>query len=295
MDRSLRLALGSFGVSIAVLMVKYAAYQVTGSVALFSDALESIINVVTALAVIISVRIASRPPDEEHPYGHHKAEYLSAVLVGTLIIAAAVAILHEAYKGFVSPQPIDAPWTGILISSLATLFNLGWATHLIRQGRVHRSAALVADGRHLMADVVTSIGVALGVIGVIFTGIIRLDAAVAALVAIHVLWSGWGVLRESASGLLDEAAPAGELAAIRETISLNAENAIEAHALRTRHAGKATFIDFHLVVAGTMSVGTAHEICDRIEDALKERIPGAIVAIHVEPERKAKHKGIVVV
>jgi len=295
MERSLKIALGSFVISLVVLAIKYAAYWITGSVALLSDALESIINVVSALAVIVSVKIASQPPDEEHPYGHHKAEYLSAVLVGALIVAAALAIMHEAYYGFLAPKPIDAAWIGIGVSSFATIINVVWANLLIRQGRIQRSASLVADGKHLMADVVTSLGVVVGVVLVVWTGITQLDAAVAALVAVHVLWSGWGVLKESASGLLDEAAPPEELAHIREIISLNADDAIEAHALRTRHAGKVTFIDFHLVVSAAMTVGRSHDICDRIEEALREAISGAIVTIHVEPEHKAKHKGIVVV
>ena len=295
MERSLKIALGSFAVSLAVLAIKYLAYWVTGSVALLSDALESIINVVSALAVIVSVKIASQPPDDEHPYGHHKAEYLSAVLVGSLIVAAALAIMNEAYSGFLHPKQIDAAWTGLAVSSVATLINIGWAGLLIRQGRIYRSASLVADGKHLMADVVTSIGVVLGVVLVILTGIAQLDSAISALVAIHVLWSGWGVLKESASSLLDEAAPAEELAQIKEIISLNAEDAIEAHALRTRHAGKVTFIDFHLVVSAEMTVGRSHDICDKIEEALRDTISGAIITIHVEPEYKAKHKGIVVV
>lgn len=295
MDRSLKIALGSLAVSLSVLAIKYAAYWMTGSVALFSDALESIINVVTALAVIVAVKIASRPPDEQHPYGHHKAEYLSAVVVGAMIVGAAVAILHEAYNGFLVPKVIEAPMTGIAVSGVATLMNIGWSYVLIRQGRLYRSASLVADGKHLLADVVTSVGVLVGVVLVVFTGIVVLDAGIAALVALHVLWSGWGVIRESASGLLDEAAPAEEIALIKSTISQNATDAIEAHALRTRHAGVATFIDFHLVVSAEMTVGIAHGICDRVEAALKKAIEGAIVNIHVEPENKAKHTGIVVI
>lgn len=203
--------------------------------------------------------------------------------------------MHEAYSGLLAPKPIDAAWTGLAVSSAATVINIVWAGILIRQGRANKSASLVADGKHLMADVVTSIGVVVGVVLVVLTGIVQLDAAIAALVAVHVLWSGWGVLKESASGLMDQAAPPEELALIREIISVNATNAIEAHALRTRHAGRATFIDFHLVVSSKMSVGDAHEICDRIEDALRAAMSDVIVAIHVEPEGKAKHKGIVVI
>jgi cation diffusion facilitator family transporter len=292
---SLRIALGSFGVSIIVLAIKYTAYWLTGSVALYSDALESIINVATAVAAIIAIRIAGRPPDAQHPYGHHKAEYLSAVVVGTMIIVAALVILREAYLGFLAPKAIDAPFTGLAVSTVATVLNAVWSGVLIRQGRKHRSAALVADGKHLLADVVTSLGVVVGVVLVVFTKIDVLDAAIAALVALHVLWSGWEVIRESTGGLLDEAAPADELERIRELISVNAGDALEAHALRTRQAGKATFIDFHLVVPGTMSVAKAHEICDRIEAALKSVLEGAIVTIHVEPDHKAKHAGILVI
>ncbi|WFS03033.1 cation diffusion facilitator family transporter [Rhizobium tumorigenes] len=295
MDRSLKIALGSFVVSIVVLAIKYAAFWITGSVALFSDALESIINVVTAMAVIFAIKAAAVPPDEQHPYGHHKAEYLSAVVVGTMIVGAAIAILNEAYHGFIAPKPIDAPWTGMIVSTAATILNIGWSYVLINQGKLHRSASLVADGKHLMADVVTSLGVLIGVALVIFTGIIQLDAIIAALVALHVLWSGWGVIRESASGLLDEAAPPEELALIRGVISANASDALEAHALRTRHAGRVTFIDFHLVVPTAMTVGDAHTICDRIEAALKQAVAGAITTIHVEPEDKAKHTGVIVI
>jgi cation diffusion facilitator family transporter len=293
MDRSLKIALGSFGISLLVLAIKSAAYLITGSVALYSDALESIINVATAVAVIAAIWIAARPPDAEHPYGHHKAEYLSAVVVGVLIVGAALAILHEAYTGFLSPKPIEAAWTGLAVSTVATVLNVIWSATLIRQGRLHRSPSLVADGKHLMADVVTSAGVLVGVILVVMTGVLVLDAAIAALVALHVLWSGWGVIRESTSGLMDETAPPEQLERIREVITGNLGDAIEAHALRTRHAGNATFIDFHLVVPTRMGVGSAHEICDRIEAALGEAVEGATTTIHVEPEGKAKHRGIV--
>ncbi|MBY0252551.1 MAG: cation diffusion facilitator family transporter [Methylobacterium organophilum] len=295
MTLALKIALGSLGVSLVVLAIKYGAYLLTGSVALYSDALESIINVVTAAAAIVAIRVAARPPDAEHPYGHHKAEYLSAVVVGVMIVVAALAILREAYFAFLEPKPIESAFTGLAVSTVATVFNAVWSFVLIRQGRKHRSAALVADGKHLLADVVTSLGVVVGVVSVVVTGVAVLDAVVAALVALHVLWSGWQVIRESTSGLLDEAASVGDLARIKAVISQNAADAIEAHALRTRQAGTATFIDFHLVVPTAMSVGQSHAICDRIEAALKEAVEGAIVTIHVEPEEKAKHKGLLVV
>jgi cation diffusion facilitator family transporter len=289
-----QIALGSLGVSLVVVAIKYYAFWLTGSIALYSDALESIINVATALAAIVAIRYAAMPPDDEHPYGHYKAEYISAVGVGALIIVAALAILHEAYGAFLEPKTIEAPAAGLAVSTGATVLNALWSRFLSQQGKAHRSAALKADGKHLMADVVTSLGVLVGVGLVVATGIERLDPALAALVALHVLWSGWEVVRHNASALLDEAAPADELARIREIIAVSAKGSIEAHALRTRHAGKATFIDFHLVVSSAMTVGEAHEICDRIEGALKAELRGAFVNIHVEPEGKAKHEGILV-
>ncbi len=294
MNRTAQIAFGSLGISIVVLAIKFAAYAITGSIALHSDAIESIINVATAAAVLIAIRISAQPPDAEHPYGHHKAEYLSAVVVGVMIVIAALAILREAYFGFLAPKMVAAPWEGLAVSSVATVLNLFWSSVLIREGRAHRSASLVADGKHLLADVVTSAGVVVGVVLVVATGFAVLDAGIAALVALHVLWSGWGVIKESTSGLMDETAPPADLARIREVISLNAGQAIEAHALRTRLAGKVTFIDFHLVVPTTMSVGVAHDICDRIEAALRDALQGATTTIHIEPEAKAKHKGIVV-
>ncbi len=291
MHVSLRIAVGSLAVSAAVLAIKFGAYLLTGSVALYSDALESIINVVTAAAAIVAIRSAAHPPDAEHPYGHDKAEYLSAVVVGALIIVAGLAILWEAYGAILAPKPIDAPWTGVAVNSVATVINAAWSGVLLRQGRKHRSAALVADGRHLLADVVTSLGVVVGVVLVVLTRIDVLDAAIAVLVALHVLRSGWGVIRENGSGLLDESVPADELARIREVISLNVGDAIEIHDLRTRHAGRTIFIDFHLVVPGRMSVERSHEICDRLEAALQTAFEGAVVMIHVEPEHEAKRAG----
>jgi cation diffusion facilitator family transporter len=291
---SLRIATGSLAVSVAVLAIKFGAYLLTGSVALYSDALESIINVLTAAAAIVAIRSAARPPDAEHPYGHDKAEYLSAIMVGAMIVVASLAILWEAYGAFVAPSRIDAPWTGVAVNSVATVINAVWSGVLLRQGRKHRSAALVADGRHLLADVVTSLGVVIGVALVVLTGIDVLDPAIAVLVALHVLRSGWDVIRANASGLLDESVPAEELARIREVISHNAGEAIEIHDLRTRHAGRTIFIDFHLVVPGSMSVERSHEICDRLEAALQKSFEGAVVMIHVEPEHEAKQASAIV-
>lgn len=284
----------NIAVGVAVLALKYLAYHLTGSVALLSDAIESIVNVLTAIAALIAIRFAAQPADKDHPYGHHKAEYVSAVVEGVLIVIAALAILRAAWDAYQIPRMIEAPWLGLAVNGAATVINLAWAMVLIRQGRRHRSPALAADGRHLMTDVVSSVGVLAGLVIAVYSGIRILDPLLAVAVALNILWAGWKLMKESAGGLLDEALPEETLARIRAAISENADGAIEAHDLRTRHAGPMTFVEFHLVVKGSMSVTDAHEICDRLERAIKAEVHDALISIHVEPDDKAKHSGIVV-
>lgn len=292
MDRTQKAALASALIGAVVTALKFAAYALTGSLALYSDALESIINVVAAGFAFAALRVAARPADAEHPFGHHKAEFFSAVIEGALIIVAALLILREAIHGILEPKPLDAPLIGLAVNALATAINLAWATALLGRGKAWSSPALVADARHVMADVVTSGGVLLGVTVVMMTGVAVLDPIIAGLVALNILWSGWGMVRESVSGLMDEAAPAEMVAKIRRLISDHGEGALEAHDVRTRHAGQATFIDFHLVVPGAMTVEDSHAICDRLETALETTIPGAVVTIHVEPGEEAKARGL---
>jgi len=293
MRRVVRLALLGVFIGIVVLGLKYAAYLVTGSVALYSDALESIINVATALAAFFAVRLSAVPPDANHPYGHDKAEYLSAVLEGALIVVAALAIMRKAYLGYLEPSPLNAPAAGLALNALASAINGVWCWVLFRYGKRNRSPALLADARHLLTDLFTSAGVLAGVAVVALTGLLVLDSVIAILVAIYILWSGWGLVRQSIGGLMDEAVPEETLGDIKRAISSTADGAIEAHDLRTRHAGRMTFIEFHLVVPGAMSVAESHAICDRIEAAVKEAVPDATVTIHVEPEHKAKHPGAI--
>jgi cation diffusion facilitator family transporter len=293
-SRAVRIAAGSVAVACAVLALKLGAWWVTGSVALLADALESVVNVAAAGAALVAVRLAALPPDANHPYGHTKAEYLSAVLEGALIIVAAILILNEAWGAFLAPRPPEAPALGLAVSAVATAANAAWCAVLFRRGRAARSPALLADARHLLADVVTSVGVLVGVALVVLTGILWLDAVIAALTAVNILWSGSTLMRQSMAGLMDEAVAPDLLARIRRAVSVHAEGAIEAHDLRSRHAGSITFIEFHLVVPGDMRVVEAHDICDRIEAALKAEIDGAVITIHVEPEGKAKHHGVLV-
>lgn len=290
------LALWSIVVAFAVLGLKLLAWVITGSVALYSDALESIVNVIASAAAFWAIRISHKPADQDHPFGHHKAEYLSAVLEGVLIVVAAMLILNEVWRTWQNPAPLEQPWTGLAVNGLATLLNAVWAWILISIGRSARSPALVADGKHIMTDVVTSVGVFVGLVGAVFTGWHVLDPALAVIVALNILWQGWHVIGSSMSGLMDRAVDMDEHIRIRDIISANSKGALEVHDLRTRIAGRATFIEFHMVVDADMSVGESHIICDRIEDALKAEIPSVRITIHVEPDDEAKlPKGTVAV
>jgi cation diffusion facilitator family transporter len=291
----LRIALVSILVSLIVLGLKVLAYQVTGSVALYSDALESVINVVTALTAAAALWFSNQPADQNHPYGHGKAEYLSAVLVGVLIALAAISIFHSAFYGFFYPRQMDAPFEGLAISMVATLINVVWAFVLIGVGRRAKSIALAADGKHILTDVITSVGVFFGLVGSVVFNLPILDPIFAALVALNIVWMGVMLMRESVGGLMDEAVPAVRLTEIKAIIAKEAEGAIEAHDIRTRQAGRIAFVEFHLVVPGAMSVSDAHDICDRIERAVEDGVEGTVVTIHVEPDNKAKHQGIVIV
>ncbi|MDP0928755.1 cation diffusion facilitator family transporter [Paracoccus onubensis] len=294
MGKTLQIAMGSIAVGIVVLCMKLLAWWLTGSVALLSDALESTVNVATAIAALIAIRVAARPADAGHPYGHHKAEFFSAVLEGVMIIVAALLIMREAWLGFLDPPVLDAPVMGIAINAAAALVNAYWAHILVNRGTQLGSPALIADGKHLWTDVVTSAAVLSGVILAVATGWTLLDPLLAGLVGLNILWTGWKLTAASLSSLMDEAVPDDTLEDIQRIISDRASGAIEAHDLRTRHAGQVTFIDFHLVVDGQTTVDEAHRICDKIEQSLNARLPKAQITIHVEPEHKAKHSGVLI-
>jgi len=291
---ALKLAVGSLLLGCLVLGLKVIAWWITGSVALLSDALESTVNLATAAAALVAIRVAAIPPDANHPFGHHKAEFFSAVLEGVMIILAAVFIAREAYMGFLNPRPLTAPVEGLVINAGATVLNGVWAFVLLREGKRLKSPALVADGKHLWTDVLTSAGVAAGILLALATGWWVLDPLMATLVAVNILWSGSRLMKDSLSGLMDEAVPDETLDRIHDVISTQATGAVEAHDVRTRHAGPATFVEFHLVVPGEMTVHDAHEICDRVEAAIIAEVPDTHVTIHVEPEHKSKDSGIAI-
>jgi len=287
-QRVRQLAAWSIVIAFGVMALKFVAWRMTGSVALYSDALESIVNVIAAGAAFWAITVSHRPADSGHQYGHHKAEYFSAVLEGVLIVVAALLILVEVWRAWQAPTMLDTPWRGLAVNGFAAAINAVWATLLIRAGRASKSPALVADGNHIMTDVVTSVGVIAGLVAAVITGWGFLDPLLAMLVALNILWQGWKVIGASLDGLMDRAVDPEEHIHIRDIISAASEGAIEVHDLKTRIAGRATFIEFHLVVDAQMTVARSHVICDRIEAALKAEIPSVRITIHVEPDDEAK-------
>lgn len=285
----LRLAFWGIPLSLGVMGLKMLAWWVTGSVALLSDGLESIVNVIAAVIAYAMIGYAAKPADASHPFGHHKAEYFSAVIEGVLIVMAALTILWEAIPAITAPLLFDAPALGLAINFSAGMVNAIWAYLLIRAGTRHRSPALSADGHHVLSDVVTSAGVFVGLVLALATGYAILDPLLAVFVAGNILWQGWKVISRSIDGLMDRAVPAEEEEAIKRAIATNAGGSLGVHDLKTRQAGPATFVDFHMVVPEAMPVGEAHDICDRIEDAIRAVQPGARIAIHVEPEGEKAH------
>ena len=291
-NRGERIAVGSIGIGCVVLGLKVAAWRITGSAAFFSDALETIVNVAASLIALYAVHLAGKPADAGHPYGHQKAEFFAAVIEGVLILLAALAIFAKAWTTFRAPHVLDLPLRGIGFSAVSTVLNAAWSMLLMRTGKHLRSVAMAADGRHLMADVATSVGVIAGVGLAVLTGIMEIDPLVAALAGVYVLWSGLGMISSSVGGLMDAAPDASIVARIREIVAESAAGALEAHDLRMRHAGRLTYLEFHLVVPGAMTVSEAHAICDRIEERLRAEMDYLVITIHVEPEEKAKQHGV---
>lgn len=247
MGRGERIALGSIGIGIVVLTMKAAAWWLTGSAALYSDALESTVNVAASVIALAALRVASTPADANHPYGHDKAEFFAAVIEGVLIVVAAVSIFHHAWFVWNDPRPLARPFQGIGLNAIATVLNGGWAVVLFRIGKRLRSPALMADGHHLLADVVTSAGITLGVVLTVLTGFLTLDPLLAAATGVYVLYAGMRMISSSVGGLMDAAPQAEVIQRIREVVGESAEGAIEAHDLRMRYAGRLTFLEFHLV------------------------------------------------
>jgi cation diffusion facilitator family transporter len=273
---SITAALGTIG-------LKAVAYLLTDSVGLLSDALESCVNLVAGCVALVVLSIVARPPDEEHPYGHEKAEYFSGGLEGALIFVAAVSIMVTAVPRLFAPQPLEAVGVGLLLSLAASLVNLGVALVLLRAGRRYESLTLEADARHLLTDVWTSAGVLAGVGLVALTGWQRLDPILALLVAGHILWTGFGLVRRAALGLMDTALPAGERAAVQEVLDGYRPEGIEFHALRTRQAGARRFVSVHVLVPGHWTVQRGHDLLEGLEERIRRALPNVTVFTHLEP------------
>ena len=290
--RALRLPiLLSIAAALVTIALKGTAWWLTGSVGLLSDALESLINLVAASLAYLSLRYSARPVDASHTYGHEKIEFFSSGLEGGLIFVAAGGIGWLAFNrlfGSAKLGPLD--W-GLLISCVAAAINGAVAWVLLRTARKYRSLVLEADGKHLLTDVWTSVGVLAGLGLVSLTGWDFLDPLLALLVAANILWTGFGLMRRSFDGLMDRALPAAELDAIHAAIRRNVSADMDYHALRTRQAGTRRFADFHLLVPGGMSVLDAHAVGDRVEAAIREALPGIEVTVHVEPiEEQASYQ-----
>lgn len=273
----------SIGAAVLTLILKSAAYSVTGSVGLLSDALESVVNLLASVTAFFSLWYAAQPADASHTYGHEKIEFFSSGIEGTLILVAAAGIAWYAVRRLFFPEPLQALDVGTLILLSAALVNLAVAQILLRVGRAHGSIVLEADGRHLLTDVWTSGGVLVGLGLVWLTDIKELDPLIGLVVAANIVWTGFDLVRRSFHGLMDHALPDEEQAAVREAIEHCLQAGMDYHALRTRRAGSRRFVDFHLLVPGALSVKRAHEITGRIEDAVRSTLPGSEVTVHVEP------------
>jgi cation diffusion facilitator family transporter len=284
-----RLAFWGIPLSLGVMGMKLLAWYVTGSVALLSDGLESTVNVVAAVLAWIVVGYAAKPADSDHPYGHYKAEYFSAVIEGVLIVVAALMIVNEAAPHLYNSVLPEAPVLGLGINAAAAVINAVWATVLVRAGKAHRSPALKADGEHIWSDVVTSIGVLIGLVLAIATGYAILDPIMAIFVSLNILYQGYKVISHSIGGLMDQAIDNQEEDAIKAVIGSHGYGALNVHHFRSRRAGRATFISFDMVVPASMTVSEAHAICDRLETAIEEAHPGAQCVIHIEPESEKSH------
>jgi cation diffusion facilitator family transporter len=281
-NKSRAVMIAFFG-GLVVFGVKLLGYALTGSVGVLSDALESVVNIAAAALAAWAVSLAARPPDEDHPYGHDKAEYLSSVLEGVLIGMAAVLIVVAARERLMDLRPLPLSVPGLLVTAFSSLLNFWLARYLIAVGRAARSIALEADGRHVMADVITSIGVLLGVLVASLSGLTWIDPLIAMLVALNVLKTGYDLIRQSLHGLMDAALSSEELQSIHVVLESFKARYLEVHDLRTRASGARRFVDFHLIVASELSVQAAHDLCDEIENAIHEHLLDASVTIHVEP------------
>lgn len=285
MDRSslTRFAYLSLAASVVTISLKLAAWYLTDSVGMLSDALESIVNVVAAAATIWLLYLSARPPDERHAYGYSKAEYFSSAFEGALILVAAALIAWAAVMRLMHPQPIEQVSVGVAVSIVASAINLGVARVLLGAARKHHSIALEADAHHLMTDVWTSIGVLVAVVAVAATGWNWLDPVIALVVAGNIVFTGVSLLRRSAFGLMDEALPAERVGSINAVLDRFRAQGVEFHAIRTRAAAGRSFVSMHVLVPGAWTVKQGHDLVEQVEHEVAATAPGTTVFTHLEP------------
>ncbi len=270
--------------AVSTIALKAAAYFFTGSVGLLSDALESVINLVAAVIALLVIKIAAQPPDDDHAFGHDKAEYFSSGIEGVLIFFAAFGIFYSAVPRLFVPQSLENIGIGLSITLVATLINLIVGLILIRAGRQHHSIVLEADGRHLLTDVWTSVGVVLGVVIVGLTGWFALDPIIALLVALNIFWTGLQLIRRSALGLMDTAVSTETQEKIEAILDgYIKEKKIDYHALRTRQSGARKFISVHILVPDDWTVQKGHDLTEEIEDEIRSAVADSTVFTHLEP------------
>lgn len=273
----------SLATSLVVIGLKFAAYLLTGSVGLLSDAVESVVNIVAALIALAVLTYAAAKPDREHNFGHEKAEYFSSGIEGALIFVAAGGIIWAAVPRLIHPQPLDQVWLGLLLSIVASVANAACAWVMMRAARAHRSITLEADARHLMTDVWTTVGVFVGVVLVQTTGWLRLDPLIAIAVAVQIIRTGGSLMARSWDGLMDRAIPDEDRAVITTVLDTLRQQGGDYHALRTRVAGAKSFVDVHVLVPGKLSVQAGHDIVERLEDEIRTLLPHVEVLCHLEP------------
>lgn len=277
-----RFAWLSILVACATIILKLAAWLFTGSVGLLSDALESLVNLAGGLIALAMLDVAARPADEDHTFGHSKAEYFSSGSEGALILVAALAIAYAAIQRLLHPRALEKPGLGLAISVAASLLNLVVAWIILRAGKKFDSITLRANAHHLLTDVWTSAGVLLGIGLVILTGWQRLDPIVALLVAANIVWTGIRIVKASIFGLMDTALPAQEIEIIRRVLDPHEQNGVQFHALRTRQAGAERFVTMHVLVPGDWTVRYGHELLERIETDIRAALPNSTVFTHLE-------------
>ena len=278
-----RYALLSIVAACVTIGLKFGAYLLTGSIGLFSDAAESVVNLIAAIMALWMLTIAMRPPDHDHAFGHSKAEYFASGLEGMLIMLAAGSIIWTAWPRVLNPTPITRLDLGLGLSIFATAINGGVAWIIMRAGKRLRSITLQADAHHLFTDVWTTIGVIGGILLTKLSGWLVLDPLIAIAVAIHIIWIGFRILRESGYGLLDSALPDEDQAVIEDILSRYRQRGLQFHALRTRVAGPRRFISLHVLVPGSWSVQKGHDVCETIELAIAAALPDSHAITHLEP------------